>query len=185
MPSHIFLLHLPRRPATDTAALQAAATTPAQTEITAPRPDHTAADATASAPDTLETTPEQTGEPPDHSAEFKPVQNEFLKEGEGLPGSEIPYEGEIKWTREMRKKDKILAKEIRILKRQRQALSEQRSKARKAQNKAFEEAFKNRQEYSIVFNPSDYTSKTMNANGESVSFRAYEHLVYAEHPYSA
>lgn len=170
---------------TDTAALQAAAATPAQTEVTAPRPDHIATDATASAPDTLETTSEQTGEPPDHSAEFKPVQNEFLKEGEGLPGSEIPYEGEIKWTREMRKKDKILAKEIRILKRQRQALSEQRSKARKAQNKAFEEAFKNRQEYSIVFNPSDYTSKTMNANGESVSFRAYEHLVYAEHPYSA
>ena len=27
----------------------------------------------------------------DHSAEYKPVKNEFLKEGEGIPGSEIPY----------------------------------------------------------------------------------------------
>ena len=30
----------------------------------------------------------------DHSAEFKPIQNEFLKEGEGIPGSEVPYQSE-------------------------------------------------------------------------------------------
>ena len=26
----------------------------------------------------------------DHSAESKPIQNEFLKEGEGIPGTEVP-----------------------------------------------------------------------------------------------
>lgn len=170
---------------TDSAALPAADSKITQTDVTSPRPGRTATDTTASTPDTLGTTSEQAGEPQDHSAEFKPVRNEFLKEGEGLPGSEIPYRGEVKWTPEMRKEDKILAKEIRILKRQRQALPEQRKKDKKMQRKAFDEAFKNRQEYSIIFNPSDYTSKTMNADGETISFRAYEHLVYTERPYSA
>ncbi len=36
----------------------------------------------------------------DHSAEFKPVQNEFLKEGEGIPGSEVPSHGVAKMTKE-------------------------------------------------------------------------------------
>ena len=32
----------------------------------------------------------------DHSAESKPIQNEFLKEGEGIPGTEVPYQNERK-----------------------------------------------------------------------------------------
>ena len=32
----------------------------------------------------------------DHSAESKPIQIEFLKEGEGIPGTEVPYQNERK-----------------------------------------------------------------------------------------
>ena len=119
----------------------------------------------------------------DHSAEFKPIQNEFLKEGEGIPGSEIPYSDEKMLTKKEWAEVEKLAKEIRQLQRQRDHFFKARDKEKEEKEKAFAKSLQNRQKYSIVFNPADYTTKTMNANGEPVSFRAYEHLVYTEKPY--
>ncbi len=119
----------------------------------------------------------------DHSAEFKPVQNEFLKEGEGIPGSEVPYQNERSLSNEEWKTIDSLEKDIRILQREREEFFKNRAKEKEEKSKAFTNAFKNRQEYSIVFNPDDYSTKTMDANGEPVTFRAYEHLVYVKKPY--
>ncbi|MBQ3366158.1 MAG: hypothetical protein IJG43_05675 [Acidaminococcaceae bacterium] len=119
----------------------------------------------------------------DHSAEFKPVQNEFLKEGEGIPGSEVPYQSERSLSSEEWKTIDSLEKDIRILRREREEFFKNRAKEKEEKEKAFTSAFKNRQEYSIVFNPDDYSTKTMDANGEPVTFRAYEHLVYVKKPY--
>ena len=119
----------------------------------------------------------------DHSAEFKPIQNEFLKEGEGLPGSEVPYQSERELSGKEWKEIAQLEKDIRILQRQRQEFLKDRIKEKERKAKAFTDAFKGRQEYSIVFNPEDYSTKTMNANGETVTFRAYEHLVYVKKPF--
>ena len=119
----------------------------------------------------------------DHSAEFKPIQNEFLKEGEGIPGSEVPYQSERELSANEWKKIAQLEKEIRILQRQRQEFLKDRAKEKERKAKEFTDAFKGRQEYSIVFNPEDYSVKTMNANGETVTFRAYEHLVYVKKPF--
>ena len=119
----------------------------------------------------------------DHSAEFKPIQNEFLKEGEGIPGSEVPYKSERELSANEWKEIAQLEKEIRILQRQRQEFLKDRTKEKERKAKTFTDAFKGRQEYSIVFNPEDYSTKTMNANGETVTFRAYEHLVYVKKPF--
>ena len=119
----------------------------------------------------------------DHSAEFKPIQNVFLKEGEGIPGSEVPYKSERELSANEWKEIAQLEKEIRILQRQRQEFLKERTKEKERKAKAFTDAFKGRQEYSIVFNPEDYSVKTMNANGETVTFRAYEHLVYVKKPF--
>ena len=121
--------------------------------------------------------------PADHSAEFKPVSNEFLKEGEGIPGSEIPYYGNAKMTKEELAEAKALTKEIRQLQLQREAFLKNRAKEQRQKDEAFAAAFKNRQEYSIDFNPEDFVKRTLNANGETVAFRAYEHLVYVRKPY--
>ena len=120
----------------------------------------------------------------DHSAEFKPIQNEFLKEGEGIPGSEIPYQSERALSRREWKEILQLEKDVRILQRQRQDFFKNRIKEKEQKIKNFADAFKDRQEYSIIFNPEDYSTKTMNANGETVTFRAYEHLVYVRKPYA-
>ena len=119
----------------------------------------------------------------DHSAEFKPIQNEFLKEGEGIPGSEVPYQSERALSREEWKTVAQLEKDVRILQREREKFIKNRIKEKDEKEKAFTNAFKGRQEYSIVFNPEDYSTKTMDANGEPVTFRAYEHLVYVKKPY--
>ena len=119
----------------------------------------------------------------DHSAEFKPIQNEFLKEGEGIPGSEVPYQSERTLSSKEWKEIEQLEKDMRILGRERQAFFKNRTKEKELKEKAFANAFKGRQEYSITFNPEDYSTKTMNANGEAVTFRAYEHLVYVRKPY--
>ena len=119
----------------------------------------------------------------DHSAEFKPIQNEFLKEGEGIPGSEVPYQSERALSGKEWKTIERLEKDIRILQRERQKFFKDRIKEKEEKEKAFTNAFKGRQEYSIVFNPEDYATKTMDANGEPVTFRAYEHLVYVKKPY--
>ncbi len=119
----------------------------------------------------------------DHSAEFKPIQNEFLKEGEGVPGSEVPYQSERALSREEWKTIAQLEKDVRILERERQAFFKDRTKEKEEKEKAFTKAFKDRQKYSIVFNPEDYSTITMDANGEPVTFRAYEHLVYVKKPY--
>jgi len=119
----------------------------------------------------------------DHSAEFKPIQNEFLKEGEGIPGSEVPYQSERDLSGTEWKEIAQLEKDIRILQRQRQEFLKDRIKEKERKAKAFADAIKGRQEYSIVFNPEDYSTKTMNANGETVTFRAYEHLVYVKKPF--
>ena len=50
--------------------------------------------------------------PADHSAEFKPVRNEFLREGEGLPGNQVPYYKNTKPTKEEIAEEKALLKEI-------------------------------------------------------------------------
>ena len=119
----------------------------------------------------------------DHSAESKPIQNEFLKEGEGIPGTEVPYHSEKTLTRkEWAEIDKI-EKEIRQLQRQRQDFFKARDKEKAEKEKAFAKSLRDRQKYSIVFDPEDYRAKIMNANGEPVSFRAYEHLVYTKKPY--
>ena len=136
-----------------------------------------AADNTVALPDTTEQNEI------DHSAEFKPVQNEFLKEGEGIPGSEVPYQNERSLSNEEWKAIDSLEKDIRILQREREEFFKNRAKEKEEKEKAFTNAFKNRQEYSIVFNPDDYSTKTMDANGEPVTFRAYEHLVYVKKPY--
>ena len=121
----------------------------------------------------------------DHSAESKPIRNIFLKEGEGRPGTEIPYYNERDLThREWNEVAKI-EKEIRILQRERDKFLKDRAREKEDKEKEFAKAFQGRQKYSIVFDPEDYTKKTMDANGEKVSFRAYEHLVYAEKPYEA
>ncbi|MBR6862014.1 MAG: hypothetical protein IKM73_11910, partial [Acidaminococcaceae bacterium] len=119
----------------------------------------------------------------DHSAESKPIQNEFLKEGEGIPGTEVPYQNERKLSSAEWKEIDQLEKDIRILQREREEFFIKRAKEKADKEKAFTNAFKGRQEYSIVFNPEDYSTKTMNANGEDVTFRAYEHLVYVKKPY--
>ncbi|MBQ6778310.1 MAG: hypothetical protein IJP51_02320, partial [Acidaminococcaceae bacterium] len=119
----------------------------------------------------------------DHSAESKPIQNEFLKEGEGIPGTEVPYQNERKLTLKEWGEISRLERDIRRLQRKREEFFIKRAKEKEAKEKAFANAFKGRQEYSIVFNPEDYTTKTMDANGESVTFRAYEHLVYVKKPY--
>ncbi|MEE3397676.1 MAG: hypothetical protein VZR04_10075, partial [Succiniclasticum sp.] len=119
----------------------------------------------------------------DHSAESKPIQNEFLKEGEGIPGTEVPYQNERKLSSAEWKEIDQLEKDIRILQREREEFFIKRAKEKAEKEKAFTNAFKGRQEYSIVFNPEDYSTKTMNANGEDVTFRAYEHLVYVKKPY--
>ena len=125
----------------------------------------------------------KTETPADHSAEFKPVANEFLKEGEGIPGSEIPYYGNAKLTKEELAEAKALSKEIKQLQLQRKAFLNNRAKERRQKDEAFAAAFKNRQEYSIDFDPKDFVKRTLNANGETVTFRAYEHLVYVRKPY--
>ena len=119
----------------------------------------------------------------DHSAEFKPIKNEFLKEGEGIPGSEIVYKSERELSRKEWKEIRGLEKDTRILQRKRQDFLKKRTKEKEQKEKSFSGAFKDRQEYSLIFNPDDYTTKTMNANGEKVTFRAYEHLVYVRKPY--
>lgn len=119
----------------------------------------------------------------DHSAEFKPVQNEFLKEGEGLPGSEVPSHGVAKMTKEELAEEKALIKDIKILELQRDAFLKNRAREQNKKDEAFAAAFKNRQEYSIDFDSKDYVKRTLNANGETVTFRAYEHLVYVRKPY--
>ena len=119
----------------------------------------------------------------DHSAESKPIQNEFLKEGEGIPGSEVPYQSERDLSAKEWNEITQLEKDIRILQRKRQEFLITRTKEKEKKAKAFTNAFKGRQEYSIVFNPEDYSTKTMNANGETVTFRAYEHLVYVKKPF--
>ena len=119
----------------------------------------------------------------DHSAESKPIQNEFLKEGEGIPGTEVPYQNERKLSSAEWKEIDQLEKDVRILQREREEFFIKRAKEKAEKEKAFTNAFKGRQEYSIVFNPEDYSTKTMNANGEDVTFRAYEHLVYVKKPY--
>ena len=121
----------------------------------------------------------------DHSAESKPIVNEFLKEGEGIPGTEVPYQSETSLTREEWREVDQLDKDMRILQREREAFFKNRAKEKEEKEKAFAKAFADRQEYSIVFDPDDFTKKTMNANGETVTFRAYEHLVYAKKPYDA
>ena len=119
----------------------------------------------------------------DHSAEFKPIKNEFLKEGEGIPGSEIVYQSERELSKKEWKEIRLLEKDTRILQRKRQDFLKKRTKEKEQKEKSFSGAFKDRQEYSLIFNPEDYTTKTMNANGEKVTFRAYEHLVYVRKPY--
>lgn len=119
----------------------------------------------------------------DHSAECKPVKNEFLKEGEGIPGSEIPYYGNAKLTKEELAEEKALQKDIKKLQLQREAFLKNRAGEQRQKDEAFANAFKNRQEYSIDFDPKDYVKRTLNANGETVTFRAYEHLVYVKKPY--
>ena len=121
--------------------------------------------------------------PADHSVESKPIQNEFLKEGEGIPGTEVPYQSERDVSAKEWKEIAQLEKDIRILQRQRQEFLINRTKEKERKAKAFTNTFKGRQEYSIVFNPEDYSTKTMNANGETVTFRAYEHLVYVKKPF--
>ena len=119
----------------------------------------------------------------DHSAEFKPVQNEFLKEGEGIPGTEVPSHGVAKMTKEELAEEKALIKDIKKLQLQRDAFLKNRAREQNKKDEAFAAAFKNRQEYSIDFDPKDYVKRTLNANGETVTFRAYEHLVYVRKPY--
>lgn len=121
--------------------------------------------------------------PVDHSAEFKPVRNEFLKDGQALPGSEIPYRGNVRMTKEEMEEEKVLLKDIKNLQLQREAFLKNRAKEQRKKDEAFANAFKNRQEYSIDFDANDYAKRTMNANGETVSFRAYENLVYVRKPY--
>ena len=121
--------------------------------------------------------------PADHSAEFKPVTNEFLKEGEGIPGSEIPYYGNTRPTKEELAEGKALTKEIKQLQLQREAFLKNKAKELRQKDEAFVAAFKNRQEYSIDFDPKDFVKRTLNANGETVTFRAYENLVYIRKPY--
>ncbi|MBR2182243.1 MAG: hypothetical protein IJ858_02270 [Acidaminococcaceae bacterium] len=119
----------------------------------------------------------------DHSAEFKPVRNVFLREGEYRPGIAIPYNGNVKLTKEEMAEEKVLLKDIKKLQEQRESFLKNCAKEKNKKDEAFANAFKNRQEYSIDFDPDDYTKKTMNANGETVSFRAYENLVYVKKPY--
>ena len=119
----------------------------------------------------------------DHSAESKPVKNEFLKDGEGIPGSEVPpYKTNLP-TKEELAEEKALRKEIKNLLRQREAFLKDRVKEQRIKDEAFAAAFKNRQEFSIDFDPGDYTKRIMNANGETLTFRAYENLVYVRKPY--
>ena len=121
--------------------------------------------------------------PADHSAEFKPVRNEFLKDGQAFPGSVIPYRDNAKMTKEEMEEEKVLLKDINNLQLQRETFLKNRAKEQSKKDKAFANAFKNRQEYSIDFDANDYAKRTMNANGETVTFRAYENLVYVRKPY--
>ena len=121
--------------------------------------------------------------PADHSAESKPVRNEFLKEGEGTPGNEIPLHGNAMMTKEELAEEKALTKDIKKLQLQREAFLKNRTKEQSKKDEAFDRAFKNRQEYSIDFDSKDYAKRTLNANGETVTFRAYENLVYVKKPY--
>ena len=94
-----------------------------------------AADNTVALPDTTEQNEI------DHSAEFKPVQNEFLKEGEGIPGSEVPYQNERSLSNEEWKTIDSLEKDIRILQREREEFFKIRAKEKEEKSKAFTNAF--------------------------------------------
>ena len=119
----------------------------------------------------------------DHSAESKPVRNAFLKDGEGIPGSAIPAFNNKLPTKEELAEENALLKEIKNLQLQRETFLKNRVKEQRNKDDAFAAAFKNRQEFSIDFDPGDYTKRTKNANGETVTFRAYENLVYVRKPY--
>lgn len=121
----------------------------------------------------------------DHSAEFKPIVNEYLKEGEGVPGNEVPYYGNVHYSPQERKEMRALYIKNKHLRLERQKFLKKRAKEKRIKARTIAESLKNRQEYSIVFDPSDYTAKTMNADGTDVAFRAYEHLVYVKKPYNA
>ena len=72
----------------------------------------------------------------DHSAESKPIQNEFLKEGEGIPGTEVPYQNERKLSSAEWKEIDQLEKDIRILQREREEFFIKRAKEKADKEKA-------------------------------------------------
>lgn len=121
----------------------------------------------------------------DHSAEYKPVVNEYLREGEGIPGNEVPYYGNMRHSRQERKEMRALYVDNKHMRLNRQKALKERVQEKKEKARQIAEAFKNRQEYSIAFDPAQYTAQTMNADGTDVSFRVYEHLVYVKKPYHA
>lgn len=119
----------------------------------------------------------------DHSAEYKPIVNEYLREGEGIPGNEVPYYGNMRHSRQERKEMRALYVDNKHMRLNRQKALKERVQEKKEKARQIAEAFKNRQEYSITFDPAQYTVQTMNADGTDVSFRAYEHLIYVKKPY--
>lgn len=121
----------------------------------------------------------------DHSAEQKPVVNQFLLEGEGAPASETVRKELPTYTAA----DKAAEKELEQLNRAyaKEQLQAQRAKikARKEAEKRRDEARDARQTYPLDFDAARFQKRSLQVKGQPIVFRAYEGLVYTAKPYAA
>lgn len=137
--------------------------------------------------DTADTTAAAAEETPaviDHSAEYKPVVNEFLKEGEGRPASETVPKTVPKYTGEDRKAENELLKLNKNYAKEKTAARKARAAAEKERAEIREKKQASRATYSLTLDTDKYQQQTLQVNGSAVTFRAYEGLPYAARPYA-
>ncbi|XOQ53005.1 MAG: hypothetical protein ACFWT7_06465 [Succiniclasticum sp.] len=120
----------------------------------------------------------------DHSAEQKPVVNEFLKEGEGAPASETVLKELPEYTAEDKAAEEELEKLNRSYAKERLQAQKAKVKEKKAEERQRSAARRARQTYSLDFDASRYQTQTLQVQGSPVAFRAYEGRVYTSKPYT-
>ncbi|MGI6263288.1 MAG: subtype B tannase [Succiniclasticum sp.] len=120
----------------------------------------------------------------DHSAEQKPVVNEFLREGEGAPASETVLKELPEYTAEDKAAEKELEKLNRDYAKERLQAQKAKIKEKKAEKRQRAAARRERQTYSLDFDATRYQARTLQVQGSPVAFRAYEGLVYTAKPYT-
>lgn len=120
----------------------------------------------------------------DHSAEYKPVVNEFLKEGEGQPASETVPKTAPKYTGADREAEKELLKLNKQYAKEKAAARKARAAAEKEKAEVREKKQASRATFDLTLDVNNYKQQTMQVNGSAVTFRAYEGLPYAAKPYA-